>query len=403
MKALPPSAGQGTDVSAGPCQEGQKPVGTLKNGSTSWLRFHIGRWKAAKWTLTALALASWALMCILDLSGLWWQANSSIVPEDHSRCWLSRGLALGVLAAAILATALQRLRPCRRRGALADGKGPESFVMEAWSPRPGAEAQSLERPGASSRGLERPGSSSGGITSHRLALVATHWCLLCGATAWLALHAANGDAPQVAAGAVALVALLILALGTAVAATVGYHAARIQIDEPDAAKPAIRSCKERQVDTGRLSVTSMSTSAALSPLAGREQPPEIRSSRWQPLFPRSFLFEEKALDGVSRLRKTSFSSDCPHMRPACSPEAPSGCAPKPGGPVFQAPVQIPWVSSGSSSCSGGKDSTKPRRLSARSSSNASIPSRRPSTCSQSGFSDVSVQTGRRSPIANEEE
>lgn len=133
--------------------------------------------------LVLLALGSWALLCVLDLSAARWSEQVEDSEEDYFR-WLSHGVSLAVLAVAAIAL-------------LAAG---------LW-PRMGSETAKVATP-------------CSGVVVHRLVPVeaqrcfalALHGTLVACALGWVALQLVAGRQPQVWIGLSTLYTLVSLAV-----------------------------------------------------------------------------------------------------------------------------------------------------------------------------------------------
>jgi len=159
---------------------------------------------AAELLLTSLASVAWLLTCVLDQAGMLGKHSTAPLAEK----WLSQGLALAGLSLACLTLLLQRSLCCE--GCFC-GKPQfdlaQSVVTEAWV-APESSTSLGDSPVPSPEDLSRR-------ARHRrcrvVAAVVTQWFLLCGALAWLVIHAANRRIPQMIAGLLAVLALLVKA------------------------------------------------------------------------------------------------------------------------------------------------------------------------------------------------
>eukprot|EP00931_Biecheleriopsis_adriatica_P047607 TRINITY_DN27464_c0_g1_i1.p1 TRINITY_DN27464_c0_g1~~TRINITY_DN27464_c0_g1_i1.p1 ORF type:complete len:439 (+),score=70.21 TRINITY_DN27464_c0_g1_i1:67-1383(+) len=259
----PESSGPGRPVPSKDAHNGQASVGE------GWGRRAVQCrcWQVVEVTFTGIALSSWSCVCIMDLSGLWWPESN---PAEDSG--LSRSLSLAVLLVALVAVVSRCCGGAHRN---------HSRAAEAWSP-----------PGHSTTALlsdERRccGPCIGGASRrHLLAAIATQWFLLCGATAWLALHAANRRGPQVVAGAIAVSVLLPLFVSTAVMAFfIQQRPRKVGNDAVLDSADMMKLAKELESGTTPDCATQPGVERKVS-IAG-EAEPSVKKGRWQPLFMRT--------------------------------------------------------------------------------------------------------------------
>jgi len=132
--------------------------------------------QAVELVLSVLALCCWAAMCVLDLSGYWPDLESASLP--------SQILSVAVLAVSCTALAIRQCCACRSQDPQSSRSSDLLF-------------DAVRLPALQYR---------------LLVVLASQWCLLCGAAAWLVLNASNQRRAQVIAGLLALLALLSLLL-----------------------------------------------------------------------------------------------------------------------------------------------------------------------------------------------
>lgn len=195
---------------------------------------------------TPFALCFWLLVCVLDLTSVWWR-NDGSETEDRDRRW-SCGVAIATFCTALVALLAGRLR---LQHWPATASAPERrlrccccvpfFCRSRRSPKVSkvsdislADAADVEANGGSQTKVE---SSSGSdccrccsrgphsICSRALvawvaADVAAHVVLLLGVLAWLGLHATAVREPQVWVGLTSLLVLVALAVWAACSAAV---------------------------------------------------------------------------------------------------------------------------------------------------------------------------------------
>eukprot|EP00927_Polykrikos_kofoidii_P030233 TRINITY_DN26043_c0_g1_i2.p1 TRINITY_DN26043_c0_g1~~TRINITY_DN26043_c0_g1_i2.p1 ORF type:complete len:427 (+),score=46.62 TRINITY_DN26043_c0_g1_i2:55-1281(+) len=140
----------------------------------------------------ALAVGSWGLLCVVDLSPVWWGDDASL------RGW-SNGIALSALTLATLSLAIHN-RSCVC-SAVCSGR----FVPRERAAALQGIAPSMMVPG------ESPQTESQTWQADCWA-AAAHASLMCGAVVWLSMHTVSGRVQQVLFGAATLYTLLSLAV-----------------------------------------------------------------------------------------------------------------------------------------------------------------------------------------------
>mmetsp|Transcript_109680 Transcript_109680/g.354093 ORF Transcript_109680/g.354093 Transcript_109680/m.354093 type:complete len:669 (-) Transcript_109680:34-2040(-) len=243
---------------------------------------------------TPLAVASWALMCCLDLSALWWPSSQTESPDQE--CLYSRGIALATLGIALIVLfadwAWLRYRNANRPQQCK--QHPHRQLLK-WVVG-GTLARVATKPKACSEDLQTEAEVSSPAGRSRRATAAAHCALLGGGTSWLGLHAASGREPQVWAGVAALGVLLAASLGAAVGATRPAATGTAAVAVPAARHVA-------PADAGLFSGT-----AGSHLWDGRDS--LGRRSRWRPLFQDlSIRSEFEALSASRDLRAFTASRE----------------------------------------------------------------------------------------------
>lgn len=215
---------------------------------------------------TPVAMVCWSILCIVDLSSIWWPPGLGAA-EDGDRWW-SRGIALAtlVLAFATLAVDWLRLRGCGGGNALRQVATVDPMCSQMpESPKAHPALQARRR---------SPGDMAG---CSCWAGVITHGALLGGSTSWLGFHAAIGREPQVWAGAAAFCILVSLAGMAAVSlVATSRQWSRVHCTSPSTARPT-------------------NDSNGVEPRTASSLPGQSSCGRWRPLFvDPTFSWEDEA-------------------------------------------------------------------------------------------------------------
>lgn len=327
---------------------------------------------AAELLLTSLASVAWLLTCILDQAGMLGRHSTAPLAEKL----LSQGLALAGLSLACLTLLLQRSLCCEGCSC----SKPQfdlahNVVTEAWV-APESSTSLGDSPVPSPVDLSRR-------ARHRrcrvVAAVVTQWFLLCGALAWLVIHAANRRIPQIIAGLLAVLAVLVKAT-LSMLTLLRYCQLRSTRVEDDGSHATQGKSVELQPWQPTQACLAVAKELGIDPSTCRSS-----QGRWKPLLASAFLDRvEGDFAGAREVRearetraRTFIFEDARNLHPTLMS-------------MLQNPQRVRHSSkqrqvSGDSDASGSLDAEK-----VRGSSKASNRSRRSAASSHaSGFSDVS--------------